>query len=707
MPDPFNADRNRLPDPHRDFAGVNNSDGIGKRAFKAIAKLWTPRGTTAEEPAATVARYALRLIDRLTGRAVSADEILLRDMSNFDALAGWNAIKPSAANDLNSAPQRLYWTMNHLNWNRQNSLPPVIRTLTVGDSWATNCVSLLRAVLGTAGTVKMSSQVALNGTAVLSAHYSEYTLTPFGGRTITLSTNTSSFATFGLNGDGTGKLPVGRFAMVAYEGAAAGSFTVQYETAAGAWTALATVNCNSVATSGLQVWESAAFGPISTRIRVVWASGTPKILAAGITNLSQNNPVVATSRQGVVDCDVSIGGCTMAQMAQTTQSNWDTLLGWLKPDVIFFREKAEVDLAAWVPDFLTVITRIRTARPECDLVLIGRHLTDDGSEPRNASIDAYMRAFAADADNSATFVDIKAVMPATIQQAKNMLIHRAAPGEVHTAYYGDVLISQAVFDYFQPVRRFLHDTQGNFASGPQWYGRGVTSVPNFDFPIYFDGSLGNGTGLSFSDMGQGTVNANPVNVIWQYGTSSDWRASGLAFRRGSQDYTNINSAGQWIMGQVGLTISARQPTGRVEAHSGTAGMIALCASGITGQTANLFEMRTGASGASNGTVASRFDQTGNLKFENVGLGVSLKTGANARIGTGVALVAGVATVANTSITANTHIDITKTAHGGTGGDSYLVTKTAGASFTITAINANGATVTTDTSTFDWMLTERQ
>ncbi|MCH1922659.1 hypothetical protein L9G15_24920, partial [Shewanella sp. A3A] len=85
------------------------------------------------------------------------------------------------------------------------------------------------------------------------------------GRTITLSTNTSSFATFGLNGDGTGKLPVGRFAMVAYEGAAAGSFTVQYETAAGAWTALATVNCNSVATSGLQVWESAAFGPISTR----------------------------------------------------------------------------------------------------------------------------------------------------------------------------------------------------------------------------------------------------------------------------------------------------------------------------------------------------------------------------------------------------------------------------------------------------------
>ena len=78
MSDPFRTEENRLPEPHRDFAGNNNTDGVGKRAFKAIAKLWQPRGTTGEEAAATVSRYAQRLIDRLTGKAYSADELAPR-----------------------------------------------------------------------------------------------------------------------------------------------------------------------------------------------------------------------------------------------------------------------------------------------------------------------------------------------------------------------------------------------------------------------------------------------------------------------------------------------------------------------------------------------------------------------------------------------------------------------------------------------------
>jgi hypothetical protein len=80
-----------------------------------------------------------------------------------------------------------------------------------------------------------------------------------------------------------------------------------------------------------------------------------------------------------------------------------------------------------------------------------------------------------------------------------------------------------------------------------------------------------------------------------------------------------------------------------------------------------------------------------------------------RIGTGATLdgVTGSVTIANASITANTHIIITKTAHGaGVGGVSYVVTKSVGTSFTITAVDANGATVNTDTSVFDWMLVQR-
>jgi hypothetical protein len=97
---------------------------------------------------------------------------------------------------------------------------------------------------------------------------------------------------------------------------------------------------------------------------------------------------------------------------------------------------------------------------------------------------------------------------------------------------------------------------------------------------------------------------------------------------------------------------------------------------------------------------------GDVKTTVAGRGIHIKSGSNARIGTGATMTDGVVTVANTSVTANTHVIITKTAHGGTSGVSYVVTKTAGTNFVITSTNADGTTATGDTSTFDWLLVER-
>lgn len=72
----------------------------------------------------------------------------------------------------------------------------------------------------------------------------------------------------------------------------------------------------------------------------------------------------------------------------------------------------------------------------------------------------------------------------------------------------------------------------------------------------------------------------------------------------------------------------------------------------------------------------------------------------------VTLVAGVATVANTKVAATSNIFVERQTIGGTAGQTYDITRTAGTSFTITARAADGTTAATgDTSTIAWFLLE--
>lgn len=68
------------------------------------------------------------------------------------------------------------------------------------------------------------------------------------------------------------------------------------------------------------------------------------------------------------------------------------------------------------------------------------------------------------------------------------------------------------------------------------------------------------------------------------------------------------------------------------------------------------------------------------------------------------LVSGTVTVANTSVTANTRIFVNRFTDGGTVGDSYSVTRSAGVSFAITS-KTDGSTQTSDTSVVAYQLIE--
>jgi hypothetical protein len=83
---------------------------------------------------------------------------------------------------------------------------------------------------------------------------------------------------------------------------------------------------------------------------------------------------------------------------------------------------------------------------------------------------------------------------------------------------------------------------------------------------------------------------------------------------------------------------------------------------------------------------------GNLTVGSTGTKLNIvKTGR-------VTLVAGVATVADTDVSATTNIFVERQTIGGTAGQTYDITRSAGTSFTITARAADGTTAATgDTS----------
>lgn len=85
--------------------------------------------------------------------------------------------------------------------------------------------------------------------------------------------------------------------------------------------------------------------------------------------------------------------------------------------------------------------------------------------------------------------------------------------------------------------------------------------------------------------------------------------------------------------------------------------------------------------------------------------ITLATGAAGTAGTAT-LTAGTVTVNTTAVTANSIIQATVKVPGGApqGAKLAVATRTPGTSFVVTAVDtATGATVATDTSTFDWVI----
>lgn len=102
---------------------------------------------------------------------------------------------------------------------------------------------------------------------------------------------------------------------------------------------------------------------------------------------------------------------------------------------------------------------------------------------------------------------------------------------------------------------------------------------------------------------------------------------------------------------------------------------------------------------SNGDITST---NGNIILSTAGKTLTIPTGTNGCKGS-TTLASGVSTVNTTCSTTGSFIGLSLTASGGTAATRYATTISNGVSFTITAIGTTGSTVTTDTSTFTYVI----
>jgi hypothetical protein len=93
------------------------------------------------------------------------------------------------------------------------------------------------------------------------------------------------------------------------------------------------------------------------------------------------------------------------------------------------------------------------------------------------------------------------------------------------------------------------------------------------------------------------------------------------------------------------------------------------------------------------------EATSGVNISTAGMGLTVKSGANAKIGTAT-LAAGTVTVSTTAVTANSNIFVSSNADGGTPGWVKVNNVVAGTSFDIVSSDA------LDTSTVAWMIVER-
>ena len=213
--------------------------------------------------------------------------------------------------------------------------------------------------------------------------------------------------------------------------------------------------------------------------------------------------------------------------------------------------------------------------------------------------------------------------------------------------------------------------------------------------VHFHGQAGTGTGIGSAGFAPGVNLGSGAALRWTSDTpasSADItlsRAAAATLQLGTNAASGTPTA-QTIKGPNATAGQTNQPGGNLNIGSGLS----------TGSGAASVIISTSGNVAASTTLNTTVTRL-TANASGVTIGANGTATPLMKHGTAV-LVAGTVTVSDTDIVAGSRIFINRQTDGGTIGDSYSITRSAGVSFTITSKTAN-ATATGDTSTVSYLI----
>ena len=360
------------------------------------------------------------------------------------------------------------------------------------------------------------------------------------------------------------------------------------------------------------------------RIDTECTAGTVKILCV------QALADVTGSRDSYHLSCVGLGGSFDTEWILCPQANWTAVLTEMNPHLIVFKA-ADFHIAnkTTAGDWATVLDRIRVASPNAVMLLIDSHPHSTNTDPAvdNTGWSAGLKAYAALNAPMVQFVECRKFWPNYDTMRSSAMI--SADGIHLTDPIGRAFESALVLDHVSTltVAPHINETlnakifsrlagvtgtvQSAYLSSPEWAVTGDLYNANGYIGLF------NQYGAA-PQVGQG---AHLIGFSTQNSNNRVANGLGLGLSRTSHQLlvqSRVNN--RVIIGNLGNTETAltKDSDAQLEVFGNSATVVTLAASCITGQTANIFEVKTSATLAASGTLATAFGPAGALITVPVG-----------------------------------------------------------------------------------------
>jgi hypothetical protein len=260
----------------------------------------------------------------------------------------------------------------------------------------------------------------------------------------------------------------------------------------------------------------------------------------------------------------------------------------------------------------TIISRIRTAWPECDFVFIGRHPSNN--EANASTIDDWARNWCQ--HNYGTFVDVMAHMPNSLAEAKALEICRTTD-DIHLKIpEGEYFVRNIIWNSLPTLHaaRWEAFSKDYKSGGPRTFGEGFVAQA---LTLFANNSAGTANpAVRIVNMG---TNGENGAIMWEalaHGNATGNLAQAITYRAGTAPHMMVaGSNGYHSFWGPQTTFATRTPSSRIEVGASFAWEVPLSIHSNSGQTQDVTRWVEGSTPSAVGTTRHRVDSGMVFQFD--------------------------------------------------------------------------------------------